>query len=129
MIDNSVNSHHLQNVERLTKIDVQQAKIEARIIGIDGNGTGREGALQRQDKELLLLKAGQFDMNIKLDTLLHRSSYWSKKGFWTTVRWGIPTIIALLSLMLAYFGYRAASNKPVASIPIIRETLPADASN
>lgn len=41
---------HSQNVARFTRI-------EERIIGIDGNGTGREGALQRQDKVLASINA------------------------------------------------------------------------
>lgn len=40
MIDLAIQTHHAENVERLTRI-------ESRIIAIDGNGTGRIGAVQR----------------------------------------------------------------------------------
>lgn len=40
MIDLAIKTHHAENVERLTRI-------ESRIIAIDGNGTGRIGAVQR----------------------------------------------------------------------------------
>lgn len=115
MIDLSIARFHGENVARLTKI-------EDRIIGIDGNGTGRKGALQRQDDKLE-------EMSGQLKTLLIRSETFSKKGFWTLVRWGIPIIITLLALILSYMGFRAAQNKTVANIPAIRETIPADASN
>jgi hypothetical protein len=40
MIDLAIQTHHAENVERLVRI-------ETRIIAIDGNGTGRIGAVQR----------------------------------------------------------------------------------
>lgn len=115
MIDLSIARFHGENVSRLTKI-------EDRIIGIDGNGTGRKGALQFQNDKLE-------EMSVKLNTLLVRSENLSKKSIWAVVKWGIPIIITLLALLLSYMGYRAAQNKGLAYVPVIRETIPADASN
>lgn len=115
MIDLAIQRFHGENVARLTKI-------EDRIIGIDGNGTGRIGALQRQD-----LKLSELDG--KLNILVTRSETWSKKGVWSVVKWGIPIIITLLALLLSYAGYRAANNKPLADVRVIHETIPDNASN
>jgi hypothetical protein len=44
MVDLAIAQYHAENVARLTKI-------EDRLIGIDGNGSGRKGAIQRlEDK-------------------------------------------------------------------------------
>lgn len=106
-----------------------QEELRTRLIGIDGNGTGREGELQRQNKKLCDLDDGQKFMIEQLHTITTRQESWSKKKFWSLVRWGIPIIITLLALLLSYMGWRAAQNKPLANIPVIRETIPADASN
>lgn len=109
---------------------LSQAELRERIIGIDSNGTSRTpGALQRQDVKLQQLDDGQMHMIEQLTLLTTRQENWSKKGFWNLLRWGIPIIITLLALLLSYAGYRAANNKPLASAPVVRETIPADASN
>lgn len=105
------------------------AELKSRIIGIDGNGTGREGELQRQNTKLTNLDDGQKFMIEQLHTITTRQENWSKKKFWTLIRWGIPIIITLLALALSYAGYRIAQNKSIATTRVIRETIPADASN
>jgi hypothetical protein len=107
----------------------QVSEIRARIIGIDGNGTGQKGALQRQDDKLHDLDDGQKFIIGQLHGITTRQENWSKQRFWTLVRWGIPIIITLLALMLSYLGYRAAQNKPVAQTTVSHETIPADAAN
>lgn len=115
MIDLAIAKFHGENVSRLTKID-------ERLIGIDGNGSGRKGVLQKHGEQLE-------EMNGDIKTLLTRSENFSKKGVWAVVKWGIPTIITLLALLLSYYGYRVANNKSIAIVPVIRETIPAEASN
>lgn len=105
------------------------AKLETRIIGIDGNGTMREGELQRQNTKLVKLDEGQLYMIEQLHVITIRQENWSKKGFWAMIRWGIPIILTLLGLFFTYAAYRMHENKPLAVIPVIRETIPADASN
>ena len=51
MIDLAISRHHAENVARLTNI-------ENRIIGIDGNGTGRIGAVQRIEMAISTLTSG-----------------------------------------------------------------------
>lgn len=51
MIDLAIARHHTENVARLTSI-------EQRIIGIDGNGTGRIGAVQRIELAISSLTSG-----------------------------------------------------------------------
>lgn len=53
MIDLAQSRYHAENVQRLTNI-------ENRIIAIDGNGTGRTGAVQRIEMAIVNL-TGQFD--------------------------------------------------------------------
>ena len=45
MVDLAIAKYHAENVARLTSI-------EDRIIGIDGNGTGRKGAIQRLEDKM-----------------------------------------------------------------------------
>ncbi len=71
MIDAAISARHLENVQRLTQI-------ESRIIGIDGNGTGRIGALQK-----LELKVDKVCTDV--ETLVHRSTSIPKKVIFTAL--------------------------------------------
>lgn len=113
----------------LGPVNAGLSELKSRIIGIDGNGTGREGELQRQNTKLTNLDDGQKFIIEQLHTIKSGQDSWSKKKFWNLLRWGIPIIITLLALLLSYAGFRAANNKPLASAPGIRETIPAAASN
>lgn len=104
------------------------SEVRARIIGIDGNGTGREGVLQRHGKQLDLLDKGQLHIIEQLTVLTTRQETWSKKKFWNLVRWGIPVIISLIVLLLTYVGIRAANNKPIASTHTVSENYPINAT-
>lgn len=119
MIGLEISKLHSENIAHLNRIDVQNAKIEARIIGIDGNGTGRIGALQRQDLKLAELGDAQQQMDEKLDTVLtavHNLSSVDKKDIWDAVRWMFGTILVILGLMLGYMTYRVTAhpNLPIA---------------
>lgn len=111
------------------------SEVRARIIGIDGNGTGREGVLQRHGKQLDDLDEGQVFIIEKLDeitdqlkTITTGQETWSKKKFWNLVRWGIPVIISLIVLLLTYVGIRAANNKPIASTHTVSQNYPINAT-
>lgn len=114
--------------QALNPVLTSMAEIRTRIIGMDGNGTGREGALQRQDKSIARLDEGQVfiieklgGITDQLHTITNRQETWSKKKFWNWVKWGIPVIITMASLTLAYIMYRAANNKPIASSPTVSQ--------
>lgn len=101
MIELAIAQHHAENVQRLSKI-------EERIIGIDGNGTGRIGALQRQDIKLAELAAAQAIMVGKIDEVLHNTKSWSKESVINAVKWMFGTILVILGLIITYVAYRDA---------------------
>lgn len=114
--------------QALNPVLTSMAEIRTRIIGMDGNGTGREGVLQRQDKSIARLDDGQVfiieklgGLSEQLHTLTTRQETWSKKKFWNWVKWGIPVIITLIALLLTYVTFRASSNRPIASIPTVSQ--------
>lgn len=114
MIDLAIAKFHGENVERLSEIKTTQAEIRQRIIGMDGNGTGKIGVLQRQDMKLAelsekqdMLESNQTAMNVKLDTIIHQTTSWDKAKVWEALKWMFATILAILSLILGYLGYRA----------------------
>lgn len=87
MIDLAISRHHAENVVRLTRI-------EDRILGIDGNGSGRKGVLQRQDEKLEQMSGEIRDVKTDVaevkdgqNVLLQRSQSWSKKNVWEFAKW------------------------------------------
>lgn len=122
MIDLAIANFHAENVARLTKI-------EQRIIGIDGNGTGKKGALQRQDAKLEELACAQKDMGSKLDTIIHQTNSWDKATVWEALKWMFGTILVILALILSYLGYRASqhSKEPIAQHASLSSTQTAGA--
>lgn len=103
--------------EALTPVLRDVSEVRARIIGIDGNGTGRKGALQRQDDKMEEIAETQREQGMKLDTLLHRSSSWDKKTVWRNVKWMFGIILTALGLMFAWLEYRAHTHpsQPIAT--------------
>lgn len=110
MIDLAIATYDRGAVEKLNKI-------EGRIIGIDGNGTGKKGALQRQDDKLEELAGNQAAMSTKLDTLLHRSKSWDKATFWKAFKWWIGLILALIGSVIGYLSYRAKTGHEISKAP------------
>lgn len=110
MIDLAISKYDLLASDKLNKI-------ERRIIGIDGNGTGQKGALQRQDDKLEELAGNQAVMTTKLDTLLHRSTSWDKASFWSAFKWWIGIIFALIGAVIGYLSYRAKVGHEISKAP------------
>lgn len=115
MIDATVSKNHLENVNRLTKITNWLTEIKERVIGIDGNGTGRIGALQRQDRKLEelvdnqeLLTKNQHEMNAKLDLFIHSANSWDKTSVISVLYQGFGSILVILGLIIGYITYRDA---------------------
>jgi hypothetical protein len=82
------------------------AELRMRIIGIDGNGTGREGALQRQDKKLQQLDDGQLHIIKQLGVLTARSETWSKAKFYKSLPIWLALILSLIGSVIGYLVYR-----------------------
>jgi len=93
MISAAIDKYHGENVARLVKI-------EERIIGIDGNGTGREGALQRQDKVLKRIET-------EVTKLVTASTSWNKRDLLHAAKWVLATIISISAVAVAYMDYHA----------------------
>lgn len=115
MINLAVASHHSENVERLSKILIFMEELKYRVIGIDGNGTGRTGALQRQDVKIAEVDAKIIDvstkqvaMDGKIDQLLVQTKNYSKED----VKGWLRAILAILTILLGYLTYRAATKAP-----------------
>lgn len=108
MIDLAISKFHGENVARLEKI-------EARLIGIDGNGTGRKGVLQRQDETLATLADGHVEMKKSIDILVHRSGSWDKATFYRNAKWWITILLALIGSVIGYLTYRAKVGHEVSS--------------
>lgn len=81
------------------------SKLESRLIGIDGNGTGKEGVLQRQDKALVAIHSNLSDQDKKLDTLLTRSTTWNKANVLKGLRNWIIMLAGMVGVLLAYLTY------------------------
>lgn len=96
MIQAAVGTFHGQNLERF-------GRIEERIIGIDGNGTGRVGALQRQDKMLqeICVKIEGIEDNIA--TVVTNTTTFARDKFWGVARWLIGGIGGLGMLFLGHY--------------------------
>lgn len=75
--------------EALKPVLRAQAETRERLIGIDGNGTGREGVLQRQDKKLEEMSGQLAEVKDGQALLLTRSESWSKKAIWEFAQWVI----------------------------------------
>jgi hypothetical protein len=89
----------------LSPILLQISRLESRLIGIDGNGSGREGVLQRQDRALTAIHRNLSDQDTKLDTLLRRSTTWDKAAVMKGIRNWTIVLAALVGAMLAYLTY------------------------
>lgn len=76
-----------------------QAETRERLIGIDGNGTGREGALQRQDKKLVEMSGQIEDVKTSVSTLVERSETVSKKKIWELAQWAIGGLGAFATVI------------------------------
>ena len=107
MVDLAIAKFHGENVQRLTKLDAMMEALIKRVIGIDGNGTGKVGVLQKQDIKLEELGDNQDRIEGKINDLIHASESFNKKKFWSNLKWGVTTIIALLVLILGFMVYRA----------------------
>jgi hypothetical protein len=106
MIAADISTMHTQNLNRFASIERGQSELRERIIGIDGNGTGREGALQRQDKVLARLVEGHAEMSDNITTLVNRSQSWNKKNVWEFAKWVIGGLGALGTVLLGmYIGH------------------------
>lgn len=95
----------------------QVAELRTRIIGIDGNGTGREGALQRQDKKLQDLDDGQIHIIEQLRVLTTRSETWSKAKFYKSLPIWIAIILSLIGSVIGYLTYRAHTGHEITQGP------------
>jgi len=87
---------HGQNLERF-------GRIEERIIGIDGNGTGREGALQRQDKVLKAIDAKVDQLGDNVATLVTATTTVRRDKVWGVVKWLLGGIGGLGMLILGHY--------------------------
>lgn len=87
--------------------------LRARIIGIDGNGTGRKGVLQRQDEKLQQLDDGQLHIIKQLGILTTRSETWSKAKFYKNLPVWLGIILSLIAAVIAYLAYRAHTGHEV----------------
>lgn len=93
MIDLAIAKYHGENVARLTSI-------EARLIGIDGNGTGREGAIQRLEKKMDENTLVTNRLGDSVDRLSTSSRFWSKKSI-LSVGWAAFSIVIALATIVA----------------------------
>ena len=107
MVNLAVSQFKELNVERLSKIESLVEALTKRVIGIDGNGTGKIGVLQKQDIKLEELGENQNRIENKIDDLRFATENFSKKKFWSILKWAVTTIIALLVLILGFMVYRA----------------------
>jgi hypothetical protein len=80
----------------LVPIQRNQAELRERLIGIDGNGTGRIGVLQKQDEKMQA-------MDVKLDMLVNRSQSWNKKNVWALAKWVAGGICGLALMLLSHW--------------------------
>ena len=102
MIIAEVGVMHTQNLNRFGLIERSQSELRERIIGIDGNGTGREGVLQRQDKVLAKLEIGHEEMSRNIVTLVNRSQSWNKKNVWELAKWLLGGAGVLASMWIGH---------------------------
>jgi hypothetical protein len=100
MISAAVEKRHGENLQRF-------AEIRERIIGIDGNGTGRIGALQRQDAQLASIKSTVKDIGAKVDALTTAMTTWNKRDVLKLAGWVFGTLIAMSAVAVAYMDYHA----------------------
>lgn len=107
MIEAAIGKYHGENLERFVGITKMLVELRQRIIGVDGNGTGSEGVLQRQDKAIDRLEAGQDGMSAQLTLLVNRSKYWNKADIWKAVRWFLMFLVALAAVCVSYMAYHA----------------------
>lgn len=101
MIDLAQSRYHAENVARLTNI-------ENRIIAIDGNGTGRIGAVQRIEMAIATLTDGLTNLKLNLSDVkvdiggsLKTKSLWALGG-----AIGIAVLGASGSLFASWLEHR-----------------------
>lgn len=119
--------------DNLVRMELFAAALEAlkqRIIGIDGNGTGKIGVLQKQDIVLAELKQNQKVIEKKLDDLSISLNTWSKARFWHNLRWLLVVLVTLLGVLISYMAYRTIAH-PSAPLAIhaTNGSTQTDASN
>lgn len=92
-------------------------ELRIRIIGMDGNGTGSEGALQRQDKKIADLDDGQKFMIKQLETINNHTSFWNKAKFYRSLPVWITIIVTVLALVVAYLAYKKSTGHEISNTP------------
>ena len=136
VVDGKLSKYHSENLERFGSIEMLLAEIRSRLIGIDGNGTGKVGVLQRQDAVLAeyntklgQMQKSQDTLKTKLETLITQDETWDKKKVWAGVVKMFRIILVILALILSYLMYRLASHPQggVARNPAISENQTTDA--
>lgn len=100
LVEAKLATYHAQNVQRLTRI-------EERIISIDGNGTGRIGAVQRIENAIANLSDGLADMkesiaNVKVDV---GGSLKTKAVYAAAASLGVVVLGAIATLAAGWFEH------------------------
>ena len=90
-----------------------QAELRTRIIGIDGNGTGREGELQRQNTKLTALDEGQIFIIKELAEIKVSTQTWNKETFYKQLPVWVGIAFALIGSVIGYLTYRAKIGQEV----------------
>jgi hypothetical protein len=136
VVDGRLSKYHSENITRFSGIETLLAEIRSRLIGIDGNGTGKVGALQRQDKVLAAqndkleqMQVSQDKLETKLENFITQDETWDKKKVWAGVVKMLRIILVILALILSYLMYRLASHPQggVARNPAISQNHTTDA--
>lgn len=136
VVDGKLSKYHSENLERFGGIEMLLAEIRARLIGIDGNGTGKVGVLQRQDAVLAeqndrleRVQKSQDTLKTKMETFIMQDATWDKKKVWEAVLKMFRVILVILGLILSYLMYRLAMHPQggVARNPAISQNQSTDA--
>jgi len=98
MIAAAIGNYHRENVARLSDI-------EGRLIGIDGNGTGKRGVLQQMGETLDEIKNDLKDTQRKVGVLTVSDTSWNKEKLLKGVGWFVVTLIAAAGVFIAGLTY------------------------
>lgn len=94
-------------------------ELRIRIIGMDGNGTGSEGVLQRQDKKIADLDDGQKFIIQQLETINKHTSFWNKAKFYKGLPTWVTIIATVLALVVAYLAYKKSTGHEISKAPSV----------
>jgi hypothetical protein len=106
-IENMVNA---MMAEALTPVRRDVSEVRARILNIDGDGSGRPGILQRQNEDMREIKESIKVLGGNVDTVLSQAKFYDKKNVWQGLRTLLGIIIALLGLLLGFLTYEKATH-------------------